>query len=116
MTPGRVTIRRPVLSTELDTVVTGGSALLWYAVAALLWMENEAHEPWDPDYPSARPFFLLAYATGASLLLTWALRRLPAVRVQEAGRLGRILDGVPLIRVGALAAVWAALVVVAVVT
>ncbi|WP_406493120.1 hypothetical protein OHB06_19930 [Streptomyces sp. NBC_01604] len=116
MTPGRVTIRRPVLSTELDTVVTGGSALLWYAVAALLWMENEAHEPWDPDYPSARPFFLLAYATGASLLLTWALRRLPAVRVQEAGRLGRILDGVPLFRVGALAAVWAALVVVAVVT
>jgi hypothetical protein len=113
MTPGRATTRRPVLSTELDTVVTGGSALLWYAVAALLYMENEAHEPWDPDYPSARPFFLLAYATGASLLLTWALRRLPAGR---AGRLDRILDGVPLVRVATLAAVWTALVAAAVVT
>ncbi|MFH0174812.1 hypothetical protein ACIA6D_37915 [Streptomyces cacaoi] len=101
-----------VLSSALETVVTAGSALLWYALAMLLYLENQAREPWDPDLPAEGPVFLLAYAAGASLLLTWALRALPAGRT---GRLGGVLDRVALARGAAVAVIWVALVVIAVV-
>ncbi|MEU1188768.1 hypothetical protein [Streptomyces sp. NPDC005859] len=99
-----------VLSSALETVVTAGSALLWYALAVLLYLENEAREPWDPDHPDERLFFLPAHVAGASLLLTWALRALPAGRT---GRLGGLLDRVALVRGAAVTVMWAALIVVA---
>ncbi|MGW0583454.1 hypothetical protein ACWD25_47825, partial [Streptomyces sp. NPDC002920] len=88
--------RGQILSAGLESVLTGGSALVWYALAVLLDLENTAREPWDPDYPSARPFFLLAYATGASLVVTWALRRLPAPHREQ--RLRALVDRVILLR------------------
>ncbi|MFI1033695.1 hypothetical protein [Streptomyces sp. NPDC020951] len=113
MSTGRTSRRMPTPSPALEGVVTGGSALLWYALATLLYLENQAKEPWNPDYPSERPFFLLACTAGASLLLTWGLRSLPAGRT---GLLGRILDRVTRIRAAAVAVIWAALVVAAIVT
>ncbi|WP_416982860.1 hypothetical protein [Streptomyces sp. T028] len=103
--------RGPMPSAATETVLTGGSACLWYALAMLLHLENQAHDPWDPDYPGARPFFLLAYGAGASLLLTWALRALPA-----GGRLRGILAGIVQLRAAAVCVVWLALVVSAIVT
>ncbi|MEV1069235.1 hypothetical protein [Streptomyces sp. NPDC050263] len=113
MSAGRTSWRRPALSPVLEGVVTGGSALLWYALATLLYLENYTKEPWDPDYPSERPFFLLACTAGASLLLTWGLRSLPTGRT---GLLGRILDRATQVRAAAVAVIWAALVVAAIVT
>lgn len=84
-----------MLSSALETVVTAGSTLLWYALALLLYLENQAREPWDPELPREGLVFLPASVAGASLLLTWALRALPTGRT---GRLGGVLDRVALAR------------------
>ncbi|KPI29033.1 hypothetical protein OV320_4288 [Actinobacteria bacterium OV320] len=102
-----------VLSSALETVVTAGSVLLWYALAMLLYLENQARESWDPDLPREGPVFLLASVAGASLLLSRALRALPAGRT---GRLGGVLDRVALARGAAVAVTWVTLVAIAVVT
>ncbi|MFE6826026.1 hypothetical protein [Streptomyces sp. NPDC057690] len=102
-----------VLSSAPETVVTAGSVLLWYALGMLLYLENQAREPWDPDLPHEGPFFLLASVAGASLLLSRALRALPAGRT---GRLGGVLDLVALARGAAVAVIWVTLVAIAAVT
>lgn len=65
----RLARTRPVLFAVLETLLTGACALVWFAFAGLLYLENRAHEPWDPTYPPAGPFSLPA-VTAASLVLT----------------------------------------------
>ncbi|WP_329217613.1 hypothetical protein OG352_15765 [Streptomyces sp. NBC_01485] len=101
------------LSAAQEAVLTGGSALLWLAAGLLLHLENQAREPWDPDYPSEGPFFLPACTAGASLLLTRALRRRTG---DGTGRLARTLDGVIQARAVTVLAVWAALLMTAIIT
>lgn len=70
----RLARSRPVLFALYETLLTGGCALFWSAVAGLLYLENAAHDPWDPDYPPARQFFLLACVSALSLPVTWLLK------------------------------------------
>ncbi|MET9787183.1 hypothetical protein [Streptomyces canus] len=78
---------RPVLFALYETLLTGGCALFWYAVAGLLYLENAAHDPWDPDDSPARLFFLLACVSALSLPVTWLLRGVPVPWLR------RIVDG-----------------------
>lgn len=73
----RLARSRPVLFALFESLLTAGCALFWYAVAGLLYLENAAHDPWDPDHPPARQFFLLACASALSLPVTWLLRGVP---------------------------------------
>lgn len=46
----RLARSRPVLFALYESLLTGGCALFWYAVAGLLYLGNVAHDPWDPGY------------------------------------------------------------------
>lgn len=99
--------QRPLISATLESFLTGASVLVWFALAVLLDLENMSSDPWDPDYPSARPFYLLAYVTAGSLLLTRLLRGRPGLPGQ---RLGRAVDLVIAVRAGVVIVLWTVLV------
>ncbi|WP_320778164.1 hypothetical protein [Streptomyces sp. CRN 30] len=105
-TPRRV----PAVSATTDAVLTAVSAFLWLAFAELLYLESQSYEPHEADYPPARPFFLLAFTAGASLLVTWALRKFPLNPPH------RFLAVVAQVRTAALGLVWLLLCAAAVLT
>lgn len=89
----------PLQFALLETLVTGTCALVWYAFAGLLYLESQSEAEWEPDYPPAGPFFLLAYAAALSLLVTWALRCVPVPPLR------RFVDKVILVRGATMIAV-----------
>ncbi|MFE0672880.1 hypothetical protein [Streptomyces sp. NPDC058867] len=90
---------RPLLFAVLESLLTGACALVRSALAGLLHPENRAHEPWEPTYPPAGPFYLLAFSAAVSLVVTWVPRCLP-------GRaLRRTVDRLILVRAGLVIAV-----------
>ncbi|MFE6333777.1 hypothetical protein ACFVOK_11250 [Streptomyces sp. NPDC057798] len=69
----RLARTRPLLFAVLETLLTGACALVWFAFAGLLHLEDGTHEGGDPTRLPAGAFALAAGVAAASLVLTWVL-------------------------------------------